>query len=64
MPSHAIAVWRNLGGFPKSDGYRSIGVEPIVGDGFDWCEFGHVAKIPASGTVGWTVRCTARRRQP
>jgi hypothetical protein len=64
LPSHAIAVWRNLGGFPKGDGYRSIGVEPIVGAGFDWCEPGHAAKIPAGGTVSWTVRCTARRRQP
>jgi hypothetical protein len=60
----AMAVWRNLGGFPKSDGYRSIGIEPLAGHGFDRSEPRQAAAIPASGTVGWTVRCTARRRRP
>jgi len=58
----AVAVWRNLGGFPADVGYRSIGIEPLVGRGFDRSEPGHAAAVPASGTVGWTVRCTAWRR--
>jgi hypothetical protein len=59
----AMAVWRNLGGFPTDGGYRSIGIEPLVGVGFDRRQPGDAAVIPADGTADWTVRCTAWRRK-
>lgn len=58
----AVAVWRNLGGFPADGAYRSIGVEPLVGTGLDRAEPGRAATIPPAGTASWTVRCVAWRR--
>jgi len=54
-----VALWRNLGGFPADGPYRSIGVEPMVGTGFDRAEPGRAATIPPAGTASWTVRCAA-----
>jgi hypothetical protein len=31
----SVALWRNLGGFPQPQPYRSIGVEPMLGRVFD-----------------------------
>ncbi len=57
----AVALWRNLGGFPSDGPYRSIGVEPMVGTGFDRSSAG-AATIPPAGTASWTVHCVAWRR--
>ena len=61
----SIALWRNLGGFPEQAPYRSIGVEPMLGIGFDLDQCGdeEVAIAPASGVVGWRLTMRAFRRQ-
>jgi hypothetical protein len=50
----STAVWRNLGGF---GGYRSIGVEPMLGRVFDLATAGpgDAAIIPASGICEWRL---------
>jgi hypothetical protein len=56
----SIALWRNLGGFPATDPYRSCGVEPMLGRVFDLAEAGHsdAARVPASGKVRWRLTLT------
>jgi len=53
----STALWRNLGAFPPSDPYRSIGVEPMLGRVFDLAEAGpgDAAVVPASGTCEWRL---------
>ena len=53
----SIALWRNLGGFPDPDPYRSCGVEPMLGRVFDLAEAGpgDAALVPASGKVRWRL---------
>ena len=53
----SIALWRNLGGFPRQDPYRSIGVEPMLGRVFDLAEAGpgDAATVPASGVCEWRL---------
>jgi hypothetical protein len=60
----AIALWRNLGGFPQGAPYRSIGVEPMLGRVFDraGADDGDTAVVPASGEVAWRLTVTATRR--
>jgi hypothetical protein len=54
----SIALWRNLGGFPGSCPYRSIGVEPMLGSVFDLAEArdpGDAVRVPAAGFVEWQL---------
>jgi hypothetical protein len=57
----SIALWRNLGGFPDTDPYRSTGVEPMLGRVFDLAEAGpgDAARVPASGEVRWRLTVSA-----
>ncbi|WP_256122572.1 hypothetical protein [Streptomyces sp. LUP47B] len=57
----SIALWRNLGGFPPPDPYRSTGVEPMLGRTFDLADAGpgDAAQVPASGEVHWRLTLTA-----
>ncbi|MFF7145822.1 hypothetical protein ACFZB5_32240 [Streptomyces nodosus] len=60
----AVALWRNLGGFPRHAPYRSIGVEPMLGRVFDrtGADDGDTAVVPPSGEVTWRLTVTATRR--
>lgn len=60
----SIALWRNLGGFPRGAPYRSVGVEPLLGRVFDRtaAQDGDTAVVPASGEVTWRLTITANRR--
>ena len=57
----SVAYWRNLGGWPDTDPYRSIGVEPMLGRVFDLAEAGEgdAAVVPASGVARWRLTVTA-----
>ena len=59
----AIALWRNLGGFPLGRPYRSIGVEPMLGRVFDLAQAGEgdCAVTPDGGEVRWRLTVTAYR---
>ena len=58
---YGMAVWRNLGGWPKGEPYRSVGVEPMLGHGGTLSMAGpqDAAVVPELGTVEWklTLRC-------
>ncbi|WP_431944966.1 hypothetical protein [Actinacidiphila sp. bgisy167] len=60
----AVALWRNLGGFPHDAPYRSIGVEPMLGRVFDrtGAGDGDTVVVPPSGEVAWRLTITATRR--
>jgi hypothetical protein len=60
----AVALWRNLGGFPQGAPYRSIGVEPMLGRVFDRAaaDDGDTAVVPPTGEVAWRLTVTATRR--
>lgn len=54
----SVALWRNLGGFPDGDPYRSIGVEPMLGSVFDLAEArreGDAVTVPRAGYVEWEL---------
>lgn len=56
----SIALWRNLRGWPESDPYRSVGVEPMLGRTFNRDDTTRpVAVVPASGVVRWRMTLTA-----
>jgi hypothetical protein len=57
----SVALWRNLGGFPRGSPYRSIGVEPMLGRVFDLAQAGDgdCAVTPAAGEVRWRLTITA-----
>ncbi|AUG81185.1 hypothetical protein CFP65_6535 [Kitasatospora sp. MMS16-BH015] len=63
----SVALWRNLGGFPATAPYRSIGVEPMLGRVFDLAEVEagaedtgpDAATVPASGVLRWELDLTA-----
>jgi hypothetical protein len=59
--STSIALWRNLGGFPPTSPYRSVGVEPMLGSVFDLADAGpdDAATVPESGTLRWRLRIRA-----
>ncbi|MFJ8630726.1 hypothetical protein [Streptomyces sp. NPDC093568] len=65
-PPVSIALWRNLGGYPQPDPYRSTGVEPMLGRVFDLAEAGpdDAARVPASGEIRWRLTLTAACRCP
>jgi hypothetical protein len=54
----SVALWRNLGGFPDGDPYRSIGVEPMLGSVFDleqaW-QPDDAVTVPPAGYVEWEL---------
>jgi hypothetical protein len=58
----STALWRNLGGFPLPDPYRSIGVEPMLGAVFDRAEAGpgEAAVVPPAGVCSWRLVVSAR----
>ncbi|MFF3944759.1 hypothetical protein ACFYYN_08035 [Streptomyces sp. NPDC001902] len=60
----AVALWRNLGGFPQDASYRSIGVEPMLGHVFDrtGADDDDTVVVPPSGEVAWRLTVTATRR--
>ncbi|MCA1218475.1 hypothetical protein [Streptomyces sp. 8L] len=59
----AIALWRNLGGFPRQAPYRSVGVEPMLGRVFDsaGAADGDTACGPATGELRWRLTLTSSR---
>ncbi|MFY1670562.1 hypothetical protein ACN27G_11435 [Plantactinospora sp. WMMB334] len=64
----STALWRNLGGWPETAPYRSIGVEPMLGAVFDLAEAegtgvgdDGAATVPAGGEVEWQLAITAER---
>jgi hypothetical protein len=61
----AVALWRNLGGFPPGAPYRSIGVEPMLGRVFDLAQAGDgdCAVTPAAGEVRWRLTITAYHKE-
>jgi hypothetical protein len=54
-------LWRNLGGFPADQPYRSLGVEPMLGRVFDLAEAGpsDAAVVPAAGVLSWRLTVSA-----
>jgi hypothetical protein len=59
----AVALWRNLRGFPRGAPYRSIGVEPMLGHVFDRAaaDDGDTAVVPPTGEAAWRLTVTATR---
>ncbi|MFE6489119.1 hypothetical protein ACFVGN_40175 [Streptomyces sp. NPDC057757] len=59
----AVALWRNLGGFPEGTPYRSVGVEPMLGRVFDRAAAHEddTAVVPRTGEVAWRLTVTATR---
>jgi len=59
----SLALWRNLGGFPVGSGYRSIGIEPMLGAVFDLADAGpgDAAIVPRCGETTWRLTIRARR---
>ncbi|MDX6294328.1 MAG: hypothetical protein QOH50_3403 [Kribbellaceae bacterium] len=57
----STALWRNLGGFPADQPYRSLGVEPMLGRVFDLAEAGpgDAAVVPAAGVLSWRLTVSA-----
>jgi len=58
----SVALWRNLGGWPDPEPYRSIGVEPMLGRVFDRDQAGpgDAAVVPGSGFCEWRLTVEAR----
>jgi len=59
----SVAVWRNLGGFPEDEPYRSIGIEPMLGAVFDLADADgddDAVSVPASGLVTWELQLVGR----
>jgi hypothetical protein len=56
-----VALWRNLGGFPATAPYRSVGVEPMLGRVLDLATAGDndAARVPATGELRWRLTLTA-----
>jgi hypothetical protein len=53
----AIAIWRNLRGWPAGGPYRSIGIEPMLGYSptLALAREGEAAVVPADGRVEWSL---------
>lgn len=53
----AIAVWRNLGGWPEDAPYRGIAIEPAIGWHFDrdLAGVGETGVVGPTGTVRWQL---------
>ncbi|GAB3061150.1 hypothetical protein GCM10027053_24260 [Intrasporangium mesophilum] len=52
-----IAMWRNLGGWPSDDPYRSVVLEPMLGYSptLSLARDGEAAVVPPSGEVTWIL---------
>ena len=59
----SLALWRNLGGWPAAQPYRSIGVEPMLGSGFGLDEAGPTAVLPSGGELRWRLTISATRTE-
>jgi hypothetical protein len=59
---YGVAIWRNLGLLRGEDGvpYRSVGIEPMLGQVFDCATAGpgQAAVVPRSGVVDWRLVAT------
>lgn len=57
----AMAVWRNLGGWPPKAPYRGIAIEPAIGWHFDRDQAGpgEAGIVPAGGEVSWRLTISA-----
>ena len=53
----AIAIWRNLCGWPTDGPYRSVGIEPMLGYSptLALAGDGEAAVVPATGRVEWSL---------
>ena len=58
----STALWRNLGGWPAPDPYRSIGVEPMLGRAWDLAEAApdDAAVVPPTGICEWRLTVRAQ----
>ena len=56
-----FAIWRNLGGWPESEPYRNVGIEPMLGYSptLALAGPGESAVMPASGVVEWSLTIKA-----
>jgi hypothetical protein len=57
---HAMAIWRNLGGYPWDEPaarFRNFGIEPMLGCALDLEQAAddEVATVPASGALEWRL---------
>jgi hypothetical protein len=54
-------LWRNLGGWPETEPYRSTGVEPMIGHRATLANAGpgQAGVVPPSGEVSWVLRIRA-----
>ena len=57
----SLLLWRNLGGWPASDPYRSIGVEPLLGAAtdVDGARPEQLARPDAVGRLAWSLQLQA-----
>ncbi|MGH3435092.1 MAG: hypothetical protein ACRDRN_01345 [Sciscionella sp.] len=65
----SMALWRNLGGFPEAAAYRSIGVEPMLGEVLDLADAedadADAVIVPTSGELAWRLGlCATRAEEP
>lgn len=62
----AIAVWRNLGGWPPEAPYRTIGIEPAIGHHYDrgLAAPADLGVVGSSGMVEWTLNLDAGEPVP
>ncbi|MEV4812603.1 hypothetical protein [Micromonospora avicenniae] len=60
-----VGFWRNLRGWPETNPYRSLGVEPMLGAAFDLAEAGpaDAAVVPPGGEVAWRLTVSAHRQK-
>jgi hypothetical protein len=54
---NGVAIWRNLGGWPADEPYRSVGIEPMLGHWPDLAEArdGEAAVVPGGGAAEWSL---------
>jgi hypothetical protein len=52
-----MAIWRNLGGWPDTGTYRSVGIEPMLGHSASLAlaGAGEAAEVPPAGHVEWSL---------
>lgn len=60
----SMLLWRNLGGWPESRPYRSVGIEPMVGRCADHRAAGpsDLVRIGPDATFRWSLTIAASRR--
>ena len=59
----AVALWRNLSGYPATSPYRSVGIEPMLGSTFCLAEAesSDAAVVPTTGEMSWRLTVTAEQ---